>query len=194
MWSGAVRILKIGLPLVALGLILLIFVAPRDQLSFSFSDMEFDLREGLRLEGPRFSGADSAGRPFTIDAEWALPDGPNPETVALGPVRGEALLQDGRRLTLTAGAGAIRPKAREVRLEDGVTVRTEDGWRAEAPSATADLDAETLTVPGPVSGAGPSGEIEAGSMRAARRADGDYIWFEDGVRLRIDPAVARNAE
>ncbi len=191
MWSNAVRILKVGLPLAALGLVLVIFLAPRERFSLDLDAIGYDFEDGLRLEQPRFSGADAAGRPFTLTAEWALPDGPDPESVALGPLEGEALLEDGARVTMSAGAGEIRPKERTLSLRDGVVVETSDGWRVTAPTARADLEAETLRAEGPVSGDGPQGRLEAGAMRAARRADGDYIWFEQGVRLRIDPAAAK---
>jgi lipopolysaccharide export system protein LptC len=193
MWSNAVRILKIGLPLAALGLVLLIFVAPRDRFSIDLGSLDYSFEDGLRLENPRFSGADAAGRPFALTAEWALPDGPDPETVALGPLNGETRLEDGRVVTLSAGGGEIRPKARALSLSDGVVVETSDGWRVTAPAASADLEAETMAAEGPVEGTGPSGALEAGAMRAARRADGDYIWFEQGVRLRITPAADKEA-
>lgn len=190
MRSGAVRFLKIALPLAALALVVAVFTAPRGDFELDFSDVDFDFRDGLRLVAPRFTGTDSAGRPFRVTAEWALPDKPDPERVELGPVDGEIVLDAGRTVSLAAGGGEILPKARRLRLSGGVTVETDDGWRLSAPTARADLDAETLVAEGPVRGAGPSGEIDAGAMRAARRDGEDYIWFERGVRLRIDPAAA----
>jgi lipopolysaccharide export system protein LptC len=193
MRSNVVRLLKIGLPLAALGLVLAIFLAPPDRFSIDLGDLDFSFEDGLRLERPRFAGADAAGRPFTLAADWALPDGPNPESVELGPLEGETVLDDGRRATLSAGGGEIRPKARTLRLTGGVLVETTDGWRVTAPAARADLEAETMAAEGPVEAEGPSGALSAGAMRAARRAEGDYIWFEQGVRLRIDPAAAKGA-
>lgn len=193
MWSGLVRLLKISLPLAALALVVAVFVAPRDQVEFDFGDFDLDFEDGLRLEEPRFSGADASGRPFTIIADWALPDSPDPERIDLGPVRGEAALADGGGLRLAAGGGVILPKARRLVLDQVVSIETTDGWRLAAPRAEADLEGRTVETDGPVSGEGPGAEIAAGAMRAARRAEGDYIWFEDGVRLRIDPAAASDA-
>ncbi len=194
MSSGVVRFLKLALPLAALALIVAVFVAPRDDLSLDFADFDFDFRDGLRLEQPRFSGADAAGRPFRVTAEWALPDAPDPERIELGPVDGEMLADDDRRIRLRADGGVIEPKARRLTLAGEVTVETEDGWTLSAPSARADLRDETVVAEGPVTGSGPSGALEAGAMRAAREDGRDYIRFDGGVRLRIDPGAELERE
>ena len=142
--------------------------------------------EGLRLENPRITGSARDGRPFAVTAEWALPDGPDPKAVTLGPLEGETMAGE-RRLTLTARGGAFRVEEERLSLEGGVALETSDGWRLLASAAEIDLDDQTLDASGPVTGSGPRGDLEAGSMRAERRADGDYLWFEDGVRLRIAP-------
>lgn len=191
MRSAAIRFLRLALPLAAAALVVAVFVAPRDGMDFGFSDLDFDFEDGLRLESPRFSGADDAGRPFVVTAEWALPDKPDPERIELGPVRGEMRLEEDRALTLSAEGGAILPKARRLSLAGAVTLRTADGWRLTAPAATADLEAETVVAEGPVSGDGPAGSLEAGAMEAARRDGRDYIFFREGVRVRIDPEAAR---
>lgn len=195
MRSSVVSILKIALPLSALALVVAVFVVPQgDDFDLDFVSMDFDFEDGLRIDRPRFSGQDQAGRPFTIVSDWAMPDKPDPDRIELGPVEGEMALQEGRRLTLSAGAGVIMPKLERVRLSEGVALETADGWRIAAPVAVADLEAETVTAEGPVEGAGPAGAIQAGAMRAARVDGEDYIWFESGVRLRIDPEAARAPE
>jgi lipopolysaccharide export system protein LptC len=186
----AARFLKLALPLAGAGVIAAIFAFPRSEFSgVGFDAIAVDLSQGLRLANPRFSGATADGRPFLVTAEWALPDGPDPETVALGPVAGEIRLDDARAVRLGAQGGEIRPKDERLRLEGGVTVETSDGWRLSAAEATVELDDNTLSAAGPVAGEGPSGRIDAGSMRAARTIDGDLIWFEGGVTVRIDPSA-----
>lgn len=191
--SGIVRFLKVALPLAAIGLVAALFLAPRGDpgRGVSVSAIDFDVTEGLRLSQPRFTGVTRDGQPFVITADWALPDGPDPDRVGLGPARGEIELDPARRATLTAAGGEIRPKLNTMRLEGGVDGATSDGWRLTAPSADIDLKAETLAAPGPVAVSGPSGDIAAGSLRAARREGAFVVWFEDRVRVRIDPARAR---
>jgi hypothetical protein len=53
-----------------------------------------------------------------------------------------------------------------------------------------DLEGKTARAPGPVSGTGPRGLIEAGSLRAeAGTGAGEpgKIWFENRVRLVFSP-------
>ena len=87
--------------------------------------------------------------------------------------------------------GDLRVRVRERDLSDvGI-----DRMLAAAVSAFEfDLDAKTANAPGPVTGTGPSGQIEAGSFRATMggEQDGDgeaggQIWFENGVRLVFSP-------
>lgn len=191
--SGIVRFLKVALPLAAVGLVAALFLASRSDLGrgVSVSAIDFDVTEGLRLSQPRFTGVTRNGQPFVITADWALPDGPDPDRVGLGPARGEIELDAERRATLTAKGGEIRPKLNTMRLEGGVAGETSDGWRLTAPRADIDMKAETLAAPGPVAVSGPSGDIAAGSMRAARHDGVFVVWFEDRVRVRINPARAQ---
>ncbi len=191
--SGIVRFLKVALPLAAVGLVAALFLASRSDLGrgVGVSAIDFDVTEGLRLSEPRFTGVTRDGQPFAVTADWALPDGPDPDRVGLGPVRGEIEIDPHRRATLTAEGGEIRPKLSTMRLEGGVAGATSDGWRLTAPRADIDIKAETLAAQGPVAVSGPAGDIAAGAMRAARRDGAFVVWFEDRVRVRIDPARAR---
>ncbi|TVQ57456.1 MAG: hypothetical protein EA355_04410 [Rhodobacteraceae bacterium] len=193
--AARIALLKIALPLTALALIAAVFVFPRDRLTqgLSVDRVAVSMIDGLRLDRPRFTGETSDGRPFTVTADWALPDGPDPESVRLGPVEGRVEAQEGLRVTLSAGGGELRPNARTLRLQDGVSLVSSDGHRLTASAALADLDAGALTAEGPVFGDGPLGSVESATMRAARRAEGDYIWFEGGVRVVIRPGGARPA-
>lgn len=188
--SGLVRFLKVALPLSAVGLVSALFLSARtDQgRGISLSSIDFDISDGLRLAEPRFTGVTSDGRPFVVTADWALPDGPDPERVGLGPVRGEIEADAERRVTLTAAGGEILPKRKRLVLEGGVEAQSSDGYRISAARAEVDMGAETLVAEGPVAVSGPSGDIAAETMRAVRRDDAYVIWFEGGVRVRVDPA------
>ncbi|MGF1660519.1 MAG: hypothetical protein ACFCUS_13920 [Rubrimonas sp.] len=191
-----VGLLKIALPLGALALVAAIFLFPRADLgeSIGFADLDFDLRDGLQVNAPRFSGRDRDGRPFAVSADWARPDRPDPERVTLGPVRGEMALEAQGLLTLEAGGGEMRPKTDRLLLSDGVALATSEGWRLRAASADLDLREAALSAEGPVRGEGPGGEIDAAKLRAEQGPDGYIVWFEGGVRVRIDPERARGEE
>jgi lipopolysaccharide export system protein LptC len=189
--SRIVGFLKVALALAALGLTALVFLVGRERGDgLSLSGLDFGADGGLRLSNPQFTGRTPDGAPFSVTAEWALPDGPDPEHVELGPVTGEARLAADRTLFLEAAGGEARPKDETVALGGGVTVRSSDGYVLTVDNAMVRLQEQTLEAAGPVEGLAPFGDLSAGSMRAARIGESAYIWFEDGVRVRIDPERA----
>ncbi|WP_139284020.1 LPS export ABC transporter periplasmic protein LptC [Rubrimonas cliftonensis] len=204
--SGVVRVLKIALPLGALALVAALFFATgRDRgEGLGMSGVTFSATDGLRLTSPRFTGRTDAGAPFEVRAEWALPDGPDPSVIELGPVVGGISLDGhgeghgdgegaagGRRLTLSADGGELRPKEERLSLSGGVTARTSDGYILTVTRAEADLAAGTMRAEGPVRGSGPAGTIEAQALEASRRDGAGHVRFSGGVRVRIDPQAAR---
>ncbi len=186
----AVRAAKIGLPLIAAAVLASFFLFSNarydDAVTFDGIDLSA-LGEGLKLTNPRFTGATSRGEPFTVTAEWALPDGPRPETVELSKVAGELNLIDGRFVVLSALSGVLQPQKNVVELSGSVSFTSSDGYELRASRARLEADRNQLTAEGPVKVTGPLGRIEAGSLRVERRgADGDYIWFENRVKVFID--------
>ncbi|MGM0585380.1 MAG: LPS export ABC transporter periplasmic protein LptC [Pseudomonadota bacterium] len=202
-YSRVVRGLKIGLPLLALALLSAIFLLPREHtfdggLVYSDADL-VALGEGLSVSNPRIEGATEAGEPFVVEAERATPDKPDPEEVELEQVRASYTQAEGREIRLQAKEGFLRPREGRLSLEGEVRLETSDGYRVETEAVSADLEAGSAEAPGPVRAEGPSGVIESGSFRARRVAGegedeslgglspGDYLWFEDGVRVRWSP-------
>ena len=185
-----VRAAKVGLPLIAVGIAASFFLLSNaryeDAVTFDGVDLSA-LGEGLKLTNPRFTGATARGEPFTVTAEWALPDGPQPENVELSKVSGELNMIDGRFVELSALSGNLQPKANVVELSGSVAFMSSDGHELRASRALLEADKNLLTAEGPVLAKGPMGRIEAGSLRVERRGeDGDFIWFENRVKVFID--------
>ena len=62
-----------------------------------------------------------------------------------------------------------------------------DGHELRASRARLEADKNLMTAAGPVKAVGPLGRIEAGSLRVERRGEeGDFIWFENRVKVFID--------
>jgi len=198
-YSRSVRVLRIGLPLIALALMSMVFLIEREDFAagFRFSAADFAaLDDGLRLVEPRFTGTTEKGEPFIVRAEWALPDSPDPEVIELHAIRAELTMRDSRLVTVVAREGVLKPKAQTVRLKGRIVLTTSDGYRAETEEALADLKSRSLTTAAGVVAEGPLGRIEAGRLRAfvpdrARTPDRDeVIVFENGVRVVYRPAAA----
>ncbi|MEM6439323.1 MAG: LPS export ABC transporter periplasmic protein LptC [Pseudomonadota bacterium] len=204
LYSRFVRRLKIGLPLLALALMSALFLIPRETrfdggLVYTSADL-LALGEGLAVTSPSIAGATEAGEPFVVEAERAVPDGPDPSQVELEDVRGAFEQAEGREITLAASTGVLRPKDQTLALSGDVRLDTSDGYAVRTQSVEADLNAGSVMAPGPVSAIGPAGSIEAGRFHARRieegdaaapelgeTAPGDYLWFEGGVTVRWVP-------
>ena len=175
----------------------LIFFGSRDDVGDRLGLSPEDRRalgEGLRLISPTFSGATEQGEPFALTADWALPDSPNPETIDLGGLEGRINLTDGREVIASAPEGRFRPKARGLTLTGGVAIDSSDGYSVRTESAELDGEARVLIANTPIEAWGPSGRLEAGSMRAVRDEMGnDVVTFDGGVRLVFRPSATNGA-
>ncbi|MHA1529697.1 MAG: LPS export ABC transporter periplasmic protein LptC [Alphaproteobacteria bacterium] len=192
-YSHAVAWMKVLLPLGAVVLIAAIFVTARDKgdLTKIFTAEELaTLGAGLRLDNPRFAGVTERGEPFAVRADWALPDSALPRLIDLERPAGEIELSDGRTIAASAATGRMHRTTKTLLLEGGVVLDTSDGYHVETDLVEIDLDAKTAIAPGPVSGTGPRGRIDAGSFRAAAGENSiaaGKIWFENRVRLVFIP-------
>lgn len=192
-YSRAVAWMKVLLPLGAVALIAAIFLTARDKsdLTKIFTAEELaTLGAGLRLDNPRFAGLTEQGEPFAIRADWALPDSALPRLIDLKRPEGEIEMSDGRTISARAATGRMHREDKTLVLEGGVVLDTSDGYHIETGLIEIDLGAKTANAPGPVSGTGPRGQINAGSFRAAAgegAAGAGQIWFENRVRLVFIP-------
>ena len=192
-YSRVVAWMKVLLPLGAVVLIAAIFVSARDKsdLTKIFTAEELaTLGAGLRLDNPRFAGVTEQGEPFAIRADWALPDSAMPRFIDLERPEGEIKMSDGRTIAARAALGRMHREEKTLVLEGGVVLDTSDGYHIETGLIEIDLGAKTANAPGPVSGTGPRGQIDAGSFRAAAgegAAGAGQIWFENRVRLVFIP-------
>lgn len=193
-YSRFVSVTKIALPLLAVVLMSTIFlVGPEEDFEsgivFSAADIE-GLSDGLKISNPRFAGVTQAGDTVSITADSALPDGPDPETVAFDRLTATTEYVNGDVVTLTAKSGVVTVATQVLYGENGVEIETSRAYRGTTDAATADLVAGTLETVGSVSITGPIGQIDAGRMsvrpsdNALPTSDGPrYFWFENGVKV-----------
>jgi lipopolysaccharide export system protein LptC len=192
-YSRAVAWMKVLLPLGAVAVIAVLFLSAQKQgdLADIFTAEELiTLGAGLRLDNPRFAGVTDQGEPFAIRADWALPDSAMPRLIDLERPKGEIEMNDGRTIAVSAASGQMRREQKILVLEGEVVLDTSDGYRVETELIEIDLAANTAKGPGPVTGTGPLGEIQAGSFRADAGKGGErngQIWFENRVRLVFIP-------
>jgi len=190
-YSRFVGLMKIVLPLVAIGLLGAVLLWPtlesRQEAALSYSNVEVRA-DGLEMIAPVLTGADDKGRPYAVTAAKANADGLEPTRVTLSDIKADLATEDGKPVKVIAASGVYRLKEQTLDLDGGVTVTLSDGHQVKLESVRLDLAKGTASSDKRVIAFGPTGQIEANSMRAS---DGGHVMRFDGqVRAVITPRDA----
>ena len=196
-YSRFVRIVKIVLPLLAVGLLSTVFLFQRDggfdgQVVFSDIDRN-GLGDGLTVRNPEITGVSSGGDAFRISATTATPDGPRPKEIEFTGLNARTDCQSGETLTVQADQGIVNVRDQHMTVEGNVVIDTSDGYRGETDQAVVNLRDGWFETAGPITIDGPLGTIDAGRMRIEERDGEDnsennrHFLFENGVKLVFLP-------
>jgi lipopolysaccharide export system protein LptC len=195
LYSQVVAVLKVGLPLVALGMLASLFLVQTDDrlggnLVFSAGDIEA-LGEGLRISNPTFTGTTRSSDAFRFTAALVVPDAAPPTRAWITSLAGELDLADGPVVSVEAATGDLDIPTQRLDLTGDVAIDTSDGYRIRAPKVTLDLRAGSVVAGDAVVSEGPLGRIDSGSLRvapAAESGEARRFSFGGGVRLLYEPA------
>ena len=152
---------------------------------------EAALEDGLRMLSPSFTGRTTGGEPYVVTADWALPDGPNPNQIALKGIEATMTLADGRIATMLAADGEFFPQIKRLRIENGVAVTTSDGYQIDTKAAVIDAEKRTLITDSGVVASGPAGSIKADMMEALDAED-RIVKFTGNVEMTIQPGQVKD--
>lgn len=186
-YSVIVSWAKIILPMVALGLLSTVFlfsrqIDPEAAIPFADIDLEERLRE-QRLSKPNYATTTEDGSALTIVAESAAPvldgDGGTAENIVARLKR-----IDGTTIDMSSDSGRIEG-TKTLTLSGNVAIDTSDGYTLRSDEMISAMNRTDITSPGPITGTGPFGDLQAGRMHLTvpENQDGILAVFEDGVRL-----------
>ena len=129
-----------------------------------------ELPTQIRMISPHFLGRDDQGRAFNLAARLAVRDDSDMQRVHLtAPVMVLDVDSDHPK-TLTADHGVYDEDTRMLRLDGHVRVDDSTNSTAATSEALVDTRAGTVTGVHAVSGAGPMGQIQAGSYTATQNS------------------------
>jgi lipopolysaccharide export system protein LptC len=193
--SRIVGILKVGLPLVALGMLASIFLVQTDDslggnIVFSQGDIDA-LGEGLKITNPTFTGTTAGQDRFRFTAALVEPDAAPPERARITTLVGEVTLHNGPTVELEADTGDLHIPTERLDVAGDVRIRTSEGYRIHAEQATLDLAAGSIVAGNAVETTGPLGRIDSGSLAVAPAApsgEARRFSFGNGVRLIYEPS------
>ena len=194
-YSRLVRVFRVAFPLVAVALLASIFLFS-NRLPTSLINIPpevIELARGQKITNPHFSGVTKVGDAFSISAEWALPDAPQPVRIELSKPVTTIDFQDGRNLRSESSTGMLDLAKNIATLSGGVSLVTSDGYNAHSEKLLMNIETGNVFSPGPVNAIGPLGSIQAGAMELRQDLDKNQtggkgvLLFKKGVKLVYIP-------
>lgn len=187
-----IRAVKYGLPVLIVGLIVMLAIAPFDRrgdVSFILDKNEVEqARERMRVEQARYTGEDNKGQRFLIVADRAVQQSSNVPVVTIEGMDARLDLARGP-LSIAALKGRYDLERELVAVDGPIRVVGPDGYRLATRDVTVDLDKRTMRSKGQVSGHMPLGEFQAGNLSAD--LDERTVRLDGGVRLKIVQGAVR---
>lgn len=191
-YSRMVAILKVILPLAALGLLSTVFLLSRNlnptaTIPFAEHEIAERLRDKL-ITAPVFSSTTSHGDEISVTASQASPGGSGQPATAID-LRASIVSPDGLRITLRSERGTLDFIDNHATFDGAVRIETTTGYVLETEKLHTALDNIDANSPGQVTGTAPIGHITAGNMTIRSENDDGtvHMLFNNGVRLIYTP-------
>ncbi len=191
--SQMVGVLKVALPLAALGILSTLFlfsgkIDPEDAIPYASVDVADRLRTP-RMTDAGFAGVTADGASLMLTAAIAKPeDGATGANARL--VLGTLETSDGAKTELAAAAVDMDSANQMIELSDGVELRSTTGMVIAALGLGIATDRTFAQSRGPVTATGPLGQLSAQEMQLTAQ-DGvpnSYVLvFNGDVRLLYQP-------
>lgn len=197
-YSRRVGILKIMLPLIAVGLLSTVFLVQKEDafesgLVFTKVDIA-TLGDGLTISNPRFSGITNRGDTYTLAAARAVPDGPKPRIVEMSEITADMSYAEGTIVNATAAQGIADVQQQTLQLNGGLNASSSNAYTFTTDGGLLSLNSGDFESSGPVKLTGPQQTLKAGRMRIAVQEDGTsrFFHFENGVHLTYTPETTED--
>ena len=194
-YSRFVGVLRIVLPVIAVGLVALVLVwpylEPQDN-RFRIGYSRLTLSEGgdPSAVNPRFLGTDKKNQIYSITADVAKNLVQDAAKVELEMPKADITLQDGSWLVITADTGVYTRNAEDVELNGNVTVYHDGGYEFQTSSAQVDLGHGVISGFEPITGQGPFGHVSAEGFQVIDMGEGSFtIYFTGKSKVTLFPNV-----
>jgi lipopolysaccharide export system protein LptC len=191
--SKAVGWLKIGLPILGLGILSTLFLIAREaRIEQGEMSEEFLAPDGSveAVSNPDYSGVTGDGSSVAVTADLAWPKADGSGRLEASNLSARFDMIGGERADIRADRGEIEPDENVIKLRGNVIVETVSGWTIRGETFDAWLDWTRLRSPTAVRTEGPIGVLDAGNMMIQRDTgtEGTYLMeFDGGVHLVYRP-------
>ncbi len=189
-----VALLKVLLPLAALGILSTLFMLSRSgdpvaTIPFAEHEMANRMRD-QQVTAPFFSGTTDKGDEIIVTASLARPERAGAPAEATD-LNARIIMADGVRITLTSDTGAVAIDKNVATFTGNVTITASTGFVVQTDTLNTALNGISGNTPGTITGTGPIGDFTAGQMLIREQSDGGplHMVFKKGVKLIYDPKV-----
>ena len=190
-YSRFVTRMKLLMPTMAVGLLLLVAVWPRIQaamehVSVSIPRLDTSAARDLKMVDMRYSGFDRHNRPYTVTADVARQRPGKDDTVELDAPRADMTTENGTWIAINSYTGLYQPQHQLLDLFGKVDIFQDRGNEFHSDSMHVDMGKSTAESSDPVEGHGPFGSIAAQGFRLEDRGAVIYFLGKSHVTLRDD--------
>ena len=193
-YSRLVAILKVVLPLLALGLLSTLFLVSH-RITDSTGSIPFaklDLAERAReqqITAPFFSGRTSGGHLVSFSAASARPDPDDPARSSAIKMDARIDFSDGSKITISSETASIDNSNHIATFAGGVLLISSLGYELRTDTLIAHMREGRLVAPKTLRGVTPGGTLEAGALEVTggRTSGETTLFFSDGVKLIYEP-------
>lgn len=158
------RMLKLGLPILALTLMAGLFAWSQwglNETRINLEGMPLSAHGAFNIVNAHFDGIDAKGRPFYISAAVATQLDEKIAQIGLTDPKADMRLMDGSWVSLTAKIGTLQRNEKKLLLQEEVSLFQDDGFEFRTSQAAIDLEAGQVEGEQPIVGQGPFGELAA---------------------------------
>jgi lipopolysaccharide export system protein LptC len=191
--SKVVGWLKVGLPIVGLGILSTLFLVAREtRIEQGEMSEELLAPDGAAeaVSNPDYSGVTGDGSSVAVTADLAWPKADGSGRLEASNLAARFDMVDGERVDVRADRGEVEPQESVLKLRGNVVVETAAGWTMRGETLDAWLNWTRLRSPTAIRAEGPIGVLDAGNMliHRDRGPEGPYLMeFDGGVHLLYRP-------
>ena len=187
--SRHVRWLKIVLPTVAFlgiaGFLALVQLAPNPETAVvSLAGINVESKS-VTMKKPHISGFEGTRRSYEVTADHAVQDLNNPKIMTMTKIIARIGTGDGGIAHVQAETGVYDGNTSKLRLSDGITVETSDGYKATLQDADIDINSGKMTSLKPVEIVTDQMSVKADTIEV--QDQGKHVWFRDNVVVVYTP-------
>ena len=192
-YSRFVRVMRLALPLAAVGLLAILFIRPGEDTSLitpvesqqqQISEQKISKNE---LLNPKFESMDKKSQPYEITAERAVQGEKNKDLIMLERPVGVMTMKDNIKVTMRSDTGAYRQDSERFFLQGSVHLKHEQGYSLHSEEAHIDLRKNFAWSEKDVLGSGPDISINAKGMHA--NGNTGEIVFTGPARLILEEGL-----